>query len=92
MKDIIFDKPETFIEQLASDGISTVVIALVNEKRTVETEPGTIHVEKIRRADFIAYRKSTIYKFTASDSMIDETERALTGRGISCAARDRNIT
>jgi hypothetical protein len=90
-REILFDTLTAFVSALASERIDRVVLAMTDEKRGIEKEPGVITVDRLHVGEFIAYRDSTIYKYITCDEAVIAAKTFLSARGIECMRRDRNI-
>lgn len=90
-REIRFDTLSFFIDALRTAGITQVIAAVIDEKRSVEKEQGVLTVEHINMAEFIAYKNSTIFKLSVIGDTLSHAEEILRLNGISSARRDRNI-
>ena len=91
-RDIRFDTVDLFINAMNEMGIKKIAYAVTNEKRSIQKSPELMEVEPVYTGEALAYRDSTIYRFTAQGADVDAAEIAIAAAGIECTRRDRNIT
>ena len=92
-REIVFDDIGAFISILRDEEIGKVVVAETNEKRTLSQGPDALIVAHVYAIDVLAYKNSTIFKYTASgDESCRAAEDALAGAACEIMRRSRNIT
>jgi hypothetical protein len=91
-REIRFDQRESFISELKELGITRIVFAEVNEKRAVEVEPSKLQVSDVVELEILAYRDSTIYKYSTKNEDADRMYEYFTAEGFEILRRSRNIT
>ncbi len=90
--EIIASSISDFAEILSQKNVQTVILALVDEKRSVETGPDSLEVLHVNSGTFLGYLSGVIIKYTAANDEIDTARKILETAGIYIAERDRNIT
>jgi hypothetical protein len=90
--EIQFDLLGEFCAAIKREGITKLVCAEINEKRSVQTEPTVLIVRDVKQIDILAYKDSVIYKCSIADADFDATYMHLESNGFEITRRNRNIT
>lgn len=91
-REIIFDKIETFIENLLKEKILKVAIATINELRPEQIEPNVLQVVHQKKIELLAYKNSVIYKCLIENCSPEDIEEMLSPEGFEIIHRNRNIS
>ncbi|HDP81200.1 MAG TPA: hypothetical protein ENN21_10210, partial [Spirochaetes bacterium] len=70
-REITFDHLDQFMSELERLGIKKIAFTEVDEKRAIETEPGTLQVMDLALLELLAYRDSIIYKYSEKNADFD---------------------
>jgi len=90
-KEIVFENLAHFIETLKREQLHKLIFAQTDEKRSMNINQNEVQVLHVKKAEIIAYKDSTIYKFIAHDATYDSAETELAQAGFTVHKRDRNI-
>jgi hypothetical protein len=90
-KEIVFENIALFIETLKKEQLQRLIFAETNEKRSIQISRDEVQVLHVKKAEILAYKRSTIYKCIVHDESCDNAEKELLGAGFEINKRDRNI-
>lgn len=91
-KEIVFESLVNFIETLKREQLQRLIFTMIDEKRSShDITRDEVLVHHVKKAEILAYKESTIFKFIAFDSLCDRAEVELTEAGFELNKRDRNI-
>lgn len=91
-REIIFDKIESYIQNLQDNNITKVAIATIDEKRPDQIEPNVLQVVHMKKIELLAYKDSIVYKCIIENRSPGDIEEILSPEGFEIIHRNRNIS
>jgi len=91
-RDIRFDTLGGFIDAVKEAGIKEIAFAVTDEKRSRQKTAELVEVEHVRMAEALAYKHSSLYRYTEHGDCIMAAEQILKNAGLNVTRRNRNIS
>jgi len=88
----VFNSLDSFVDGVKSLDVTKLAFSEVYERRAEQVEPEVLDVIVMKRVNLLAYKDSTIYKCTLSDSDHDAVYDQLVSQGFEVKRINNNIT